>query len=88
MVADLVAAIAMSTDAVTDLLDKVVFTSTVRRLLKGVLLNNAGTALIAGLFDVDTLVARAGRLFENIAGAGISVGVDELTAPWSRTSTT
>ena len=30
VVADLVAAIAMSTDAVTDLLDKVVFTSTVR----------------------------------------------------------
>jgi hypothetical protein len=79
VVADLVAAIAMSTPAVTDLLEKEVFTSSVRELLQGVLLDDAGTALIAGLFDPATLVSRGGRLFENIAGAGISIPVEELT---------
>ena len=79
VVGDLVAAIAMSTPAVTSLLEKAFFSTTVRGLLQGVLLNDAGTALLPGVFDTTTLVDRAGRLFENVAGAGISIPVDELT---------
>ena len=79
VVADLVASIALSTDAVTELLDKEVFDSTVRELLSGVLLDDDGDGLIDDLFEVTSLPARAGRLFENIAGAGISVDLGELT---------
>lgn len=78
VVADLVASIAMSTPAVGELLDHPVFSSTVRELLAGVLLDDAGTSLIAGLFDPTTLLARAMRLFENVAGAGITIDLGEL----------
>lgn len=78
VVADLVAAIAMSTPAVGELLDRAVFSSTVRELLEGVLLDDAGTSLIDGLFDPDTLLDRAMRLFQNIAAAGVAIDLGEL----------
>lgn len=77
VVADLVAAIAMSTDAVEDLLDKAVFASTVRELLEGVVLDEAGTGLISGLFDASAVPGRIRRLFENIATkAAVEIDLD------------
>ena len=74
---DLLAAVAMATDAVSELLRRPVFDSTVRGLMAGVVLDDAGTTLIPGLFDLSTLVARAARLFVNIAAAGIEITIDE-----------
>jgi hypothetical protein len=78
VVADLVASIAMSTPAVGELLDHRVFSKTVRELLDGVLLDDAGTSLIDGLFDPDEWLGRAVRLFVNLAGAGITLDLGEL----------
>lgn len=80
VVADLVAAIAMSTAPVQALLAKPVFSSTVADLLEGVLLDDGGGGdLIAGLFDVGTVPDRLRRLFENIVAANVAVTVDQLT---------
>ncbi|MDP9417449.1 MAG: hypothetical protein M3P48_06380, partial [Actinomycetota bacterium] len=78
--ADVVAAVAMSFDEVDQILAKTFFTKTVRDLLLGVVLKDQpANELLDGLFDPDTLMARAARLFQNIAGAGISIDVDQLT---------
>ncbi|HEV8692284.1 MAG TPA: DUF6603 domain-containing protein, partial [Ideonella sp.] len=80
-VADLVAAVAMAQDAVQTLLDKPVGNITVNKLLAGVVLEDTldPAALIPGLFDPATLLARVRRLFVNLAGAGISIKIDEFT---------
>ncbi len=76
-VIDLVAAVALATDAVADLLDTSIGGGTVSDLLQDVLLD--GDDLLAGAFDPDTLVDRVLALVENLAGAGLSVTVDGLT---------
>jgi hypothetical protein len=79
VVADLVAAVAMAQQPVKDLLDTEVGDEDVRFLLQGVVLDNANpTQLIAGLFDPATLLARFHRLFTNIAGAGISITIEDF----------
>ena len=81
MVADVVAAVAMRTDAVAGVLNTVVGATTVRNLLRGVLLDDAAdpTQLIAGVFDDDTIETRARPLIRNLAAAGLAVTVDGLT---------
>ncbi|HET6221197.1 MAG TPA: DUF6603 domain-containing protein, partial [Dongiaceae bacterium] len=63
------------------LLDKPVGNITVNKLLAGVVLEDTldPAALIPGLFDPATLLARVRRLFVNLAGAGISIKIDEFT---------
>jgi large repetitive protein len=81
VVADLVAAVALAQDAVVDLLDTAVGATTVRNLMRGVVLEdvNDPAALIVGLFNPATLLARVQKLFVNIAGAGISITFEGLT---------
>jgi large repetitive protein len=78
VVADLVVAVAMAQTAVQDLLDTAVGTKNVRRVLAGVVLEDADppAGLIADPFDPDLLLARIHRLFVNLAGAGIAIDVD------------
>ena len=78
VLADLVVAVAMATEAVGDLLDTAVFASTVRGLLAGVLLEDTATptALLDGIFDTTTIEARLARLFRNIADAHVAITVD------------
>src|SRR5207249_4639727 len=80
-VADLVAAVALGTAAVQDLLDTAVGAEQVRDLLRGVLLADSPspTGVIAGLFNPATVLDRTKRLVQNVAGAGLSVTVDGLT---------
>jgi hypothetical protein len=80
VIADVVAAVAMSLDEVEQILDKSFFAGTIRDLLLGVVLKETDpTELVDGLFAPATLVTRAARLFQNIAGAGISIEIDQLT---------
>jgi len=76
-VIDLVAAVAMAETAVQELLDTDIGNSSVRDVLQDVLLD--GTDLIAGVFDPATLLDRTLTLFENLAGAGLSVSFEGLT---------
>lgn len=80
-VADLVAAVALGTQAVQDLLDMPVGGDQVRDLLRGVLLEDTANPsdVIGGLFDPATVLDRVQRLFENVAAAGLSVTVEGLT---------
>jgi hypothetical protein len=80
VVADLVAAVAMAQQPVIDLLDTEVGDQDVRFLLQGVVLADVPNpiALIDGLFDPSTLLARVHRLFGNIAGGGISIEIEGL----------
>ena len=79
-VADLVASVALGTDAVQQLLDSAVGGGHVRDLLRGVLLEDVAhpTALVAGLFDPTTVLARVQHLLANLAGIGLTVTVDGL----------
>ena len=80
VIADLVAAVALAQQPVQDLLDTEIGGGDVRDLLEGVALAIGDTnELIDGLFDLDTLLQRAQRLFENIIGLGISIPVDGFT---------
>ncbi|WP_374566692.1 DUF6603 domain-containing protein [Ideonella sp.] len=81
VVADLVAAVAMAQQPVQDLLDSPVGDIDVRNLLRGVVLADVADpqALIAGLFDPATLLARIHKLFSNLAGAGIEIKIDAFT---------
>ncbi len=78
VVADLVAAVAMAQAAVQTLLDTAVGASTVRKLLRGVLLADVAnpTALIDGLFDPALILERIHRLITNIGGASITIPID------------
>ena len=78
---DLVAAVAMAQQPVVDLLDTGIGTTHVRDVLRGVLLADVSSpaALLPGVFDPGTIVARVGRLFQNLAGANITITVDPLT---------
>jgi hypothetical protein len=90
VVADLVAAVAMAQQPVQDLLDTAVGTTNARNLMRGVVLadvNNPAN-LISGLFEAGTLLARAQRLFTNIAGAGISITVEGLKLSFTTASGT
>ena len=80
-VADLVAAVALGTQAVQDLLDMPVGADQVRDLLAGVLLEDTSnpTDLIGGLFDPSSVLDRVQKLFENLADAGLSVTFEGLT---------
>lgn len=79
VVADVVAAVAMAQQPVKDLLDTPVGARNVRFLLQGVVLDSTDPAqLIDGLFDPATLLARFHRLFTNIAGAGISITIEDF----------
>ncbi len=80
VVADLVAAVAMAQQAVNDLLDTDVGVQDVRFLMRGVVLADVPnpTQLIANVFDPGTLLARAQKLFGNIASAGITIPVGDL----------
>ncbi len=80
-VADLVAAVALGTGAVQDLLNTPVVATHVRDLLRGVLLEDVPSPanLVPGLFDPSTVLARVQHLAENLAAAGLSVTVDGLT---------
>ncbi len=90
VVADLVAAVAMAQQPVQDLLDTAVGTTNARNLMRGVVLAdvNNPTNLISGLFEAATLLARAQRLFTNIAGAGISITVEGLKLSFTTASGT
>jgi hypothetical protein len=81
VIADLVAGVAMAQQPVQDLLDESVGASSVRNLLRGVVLQDVAspTQLIDGLFDPATLLARLHKLFGNIGGAGITIPVAPLT---------
>ncbi len=80
VVADLVAAVAMAQQPVQDLLD----TEVGRRgraqpaARRGAARRTDPAALIDGLFDPATLLARIHRLFANIADAGITIRVEDL----------
>ena len=78
VIADLVVAVALSTPAVQDVLDLDVGARSVRQLLAGVVLEDSTTptGVIAGLFDPDTLLARAQRLFENLVDANLSITIE------------
>ncbi len=76
-VIDLVAAVAIATDAVQDLLATSLGADTVSDVLQGVLLD--GTALVDGVFDPATLLDRVLVLFDNLADAGLSVTFEGLT---------
>ena len=80
-VIDLVASVAITQPAVTDLLDTTVGATQVRQLLAGVVLEDTAVpnALLPGVFDPATLLARVQRLFVNLAGAGLTVTVETLT---------
>jgi len=79
-VADLAAAVALGTDAVQELLDVSVGADQVRDLLRGVVLEDvvSPSALIEGLFDPATVLARVQRLVGNVAGAELSLSLDGL----------
>ncbi len=75
-VLDLVASVAIRTDAVQTLLDNAVGTSTVRDVLRGVLLDAADPSkLDDDLFDRDALLDRVKRLATNLAGASPAIDV-------------
>jgi hypothetical protein len=76
-VIDLVAAVAIATDAVQELVVMPVGGGTVGDVLQGVLLD--GTVLVDGLFDPDTLLDRLVTLFENLAAANPNVSFAGLT---------
>ena len=79
-VADLAAAVALGTDAVQELLDVPVGADQVRDLLRGVVLEDvvSPNELIEGLFGPTTVLPRVQRLFENVAGAELSLSLDGL----------
>ena len=79
-VAELVAAVALGTAAVQELLDHGAGAGHVRDMLRGVLLEDVvnPTGLVAGLFDPTTVLARAQHLLANLAGIGLTVTVDGL----------
>ena len=74
-VLDLVASFAIETEAARDLLDNPVGSTTVRGVLQDVVLDSAGTALDANLFDPTGLLQRVQTLAGNLAGAGPSIDV-------------
>jgi hypothetical protein len=76
-VLDLVASYAISTTPVTQLLANHVGTSTVREVLRGVVLQDvpAPTNLDANLFDPVLLLTRVQKLAVNLAGANPSINV-------------
>ena len=78
VIADLVVAVALSTPAVQDVLDRPVGARTVRQLLAGVVLEDTAAPERGHRRPVrpDTLLARAQRLFENLAGAGLQVTIE------------
>ncbi|HEY1366381.1 MAG TPA: hypothetical protein VGF23_04685, partial [Gaiellaceae bacterium] len=79
-IADLVAAVALGTSAVQDLLNHDAGAGHVRDLLRGVLLEDVPnpTGLVPGLFDPSTVMARAQHLLQNVAAISLSVTVDGL----------
>jgi large repetitive protein len=81
VVADLVAAVALAQQAVQDLLDTPVAATTVRGLMRGVVLEDVAVPsnLIAGVFDPATLLPRVHTLFVNLAGANIPFTLEGLT---------
>ncbi len=88
VIADVVASVAMAQAAVQQLLNTSVndaHTKNVRDLMKGVVLDDADpTQLIDALFDPAQILGRIHKLFGNIAGAGISITVDELTISFTK----
>ncbi|MGI9052148.1 MAG: DUF6603 domain-containing protein [Ilumatobacteraceae bacterium] len=90
VIADLVASVALAEQPVQDLLDLAVGAGgTVRDLLEGVVLADGNTTtLIDDLFALDTLLARAQQLFQNIAAAGIEIVLDEFTLTFLEISQT
>ncbi len=88
VVADLVAAVALTQAAVQTLLERqlgATAADTVRALLRGVFLDQANpNALIAGVFDPTTLLPRFRRLFSNLAGLGIVIDLDKLTIAFAK----
>jgi hypothetical protein len=86
VVADLVAAVAMAQEPVQNLLDHAVGATTVRNMMRGVVLRDVAnpTELVAGVFDPATLLARVHKLFGNIATAGISITVDGLAITFTK----
>ena len=79
-VAELLAAVALETEAVGDLLDRPVGGAQLRDLVRGVLLEDVASpgALVDGLFDPLTALARLQRLLENLAAAGLAIDADGL----------
>ncbi|WP_405218427.1 DUF6603 domain-containing protein [Agrococcus sp. Ld7] len=79
---DVLAAVALETDAVTQVLATPVGTTSVRGLLAGVLLDEAdSTQLIDDPFALDTVLPRIIRLVSNLGGAGLTLALpaDGLT---------
>ena len=81
VIADLVAAVAMSTHEVQEVLNHEVLGVSVAELLQGVMLEDVAppTKLIDNLFEPSLLLDRVQRLVVNLAGAGLTVKVDGLT---------
>jgi hypothetical protein len=71
VIADLVAAVALAQQSVQNLLNQPVHSSTVRNMMRGVVLKDEAnpTELIDGLFDPAEARARLGRLLKNLADA-------------------
>ncbi len=88
VIADVVAAVAMAQPQVEQLLNTFVntdHTKSVRDLMKGVVLDASDpTKLISALFDPSKILERIQRLFGNIAGAGISITVEELIISFTK----
>jgi hypothetical protein len=81
VIADLVAAVAMAQQPVIDLLDTPIGSTHVRDILRAVVLADVASpgALLPGVFNPNTIVERVGRLFQNLAGADITITVAPLT---------
>jgi hypothetical protein len=78
-VLDIVATFVLQTDAFKTLLNKAVGASTVRNVLRGVVLNDADPSqLDAHLFDPARLLTRVQHLAVNVAQAAPSVDIDGL----------
>jgi large repetitive protein len=86
VITDVVAAMAMSQTAVQQLLDTSVGATTVRNLMRGVVLTdvNNPTTLIAGVFDPSTLLDRLHKLFSNLADASLSITVEGLAISFTK----
>ncbi len=85
-VLDLVASVALATDAVQDLLDTAVGGGQLRDVFVGVVLDTDTTSLIDGVFDPTTLLSRALTLIDNVAGLGLSVTFRQLVLSLQRPS--
>ncbi|MBS0340518.1 MAG: hypothetical protein JSS56_08310, partial [Proteobacteria bacterium] len=85
-VCDLVASVAMAQPAVTQLLNTPVGASTVRNMMRGVVLRDQPdpTQLIDGMFDPGTVLARVQKLFRNIGEANPTIDLGDFVLSFTK----